>query len=107
MSISYKDVVKEIKRKLQPSNLEYESYEVFEKRKVSNNSIQAFFLNFIRNYIDKISYVQNIALQSQMIMIWNDLDILINKLRDLEIFIKSTNYQGTTFSFIKESIRKF
>ena len=90
-------MVKEIKRKLRPLELPYESYEEFDKRKDSDKSIQNAIESFIQGYIDKIAEIQNIALQSQMIMIWSDIDKLVAQLKDLILFIKNTTYEGTTF----------
>ena len=95
--MKYKDAVNEIKRKLRPMELSYESYEDFEKRKESDTSIKNVILSFTQGYIDKIAVIQNIALQSQMIMIWSDIDTLVNQLKDLIIFIKDTSYEGSTF----------
>ena len=95
--MKYKDAVNEIKRKLRPMELSYESYEDFEKRKESDTSIKKIILSFTQGYIDKIAVIQNIALQSQMIMIWSDIDTLVNQLKDLIIFIKDTSYEGSTF----------
>ena len=95
--MKYNDVVKEIKRKLRPLELPYDSYEEFEKRKETDHSIQKAIELFVQGYIDKIAVIQNIALQSQMIMIWADIDKLVSQLKDLILFIKNTSYEGSTF----------
>ena len=95
--MKYKDIVKEIKRKLATYELVYESYEDYDKRKITDESIKKVVSKFIRSYIDKIAEIQNIALQSQMIMIWNDIDVLINQLKDMTVFINNTLYEGSTF----------
>lgn len=95
--MNYSDVVKEIKRKLRPLELPYESYEDFPKREQTDNSFKKAILDFIQGYIDKIAELQNIALQSQMIMIWSDIDALVAQLKDMTLFIKDTSYIGSTF----------
>ncbi len=95
--MKYQDCVKEIKRKLKPLELPYESYNEFDKRKASDESIKKAILSFTQGYIDQIAEIQNIILQSQMIAIWSDVDQLVAQLRDLIIFINETNYEGSTF----------
>jgi hypothetical protein len=95
--MNYKDVVKEIKRKLRPLELVYESYEDFERRKTSDEAIKKYIVLFIQGYIDKIAVLQNIALQSQMIMLWSDIDRLVAQLKDMNLFINNTSYEGSTF----------
>ena len=95
--MKYEDCVKEIKRKLKPLELSYESYTEFDKRKQTDISIKKVILEFVQGYIDKIAEIQNIILQSQMIAIWSDVDKLVAQLKDLIIFINDTNYEGSTF----------
>ena len=95
--MKYRDVVKEIKRKLQPYELPYEGYENLEKRQDSDNSFQKVVLSFTQGYIDKIAVIQNVILQSQMIMVWADTDKLVSQLNDVKLFIKQTSYEGSTF----------
>jgi len=95
--MKYQDIVKEIKRKLRPLELPYESYVDFSKRKQSDESFKKAVLDFSQGFIDKIAVLQGIALQSQMLMIWADVDNLVAQLKDLIIFIKQTSYEGTTF----------
>lgn len=95
--MKYQEIVKEIKRKLRPLELPYESYTEFSKRGQTDNSIKKVVLDFIQGYIDKIAVLQNIALQSQMIMIWSDIDGLVAQLKDIILFIKDTSYVGSTF----------
>ena len=95
--MKYQDIVKEIKRKLRPLELPYESYTEFSKREQTDNSIKKVVLDFIQGYIDKIAVLQNIALQSQMIMIWSDIDGLVAQLKDIILFIKDISYVGSTF----------
>lgn len=102
--MKYNDVVKEIKRKLRPLDLPYDSYEVFDKRKQSDDSIKKVILNFTQDYIDKIAVIQNIVLQSQMLMIWGDIDTLVAQLKDLIIFLKDTSYEGSTFFLASKKV---
>lgn len=95
--MKYQEVVKEIKRKLQPHELMYEGYENLEKREKSDSSFRKEVLSFTQGYIDKIAVIQNIILQSQMIMIWADIDKLVAQLNDLILFVKDTSYEGSTF----------
>lgn len=95
--MKYGDCVKEIKRKLRPLELVYEGYESLDKRQQSDDSFQKVILQFTQGFIDKIALIQNIILQSQMIMVWSDTDKLTGQLKDLIIFIKETSYDGSTF----------
>lgn len=104
--MKYKDIVKEIKRKLRPFELVYESYEVFNKRKISDKSILTIIKHFMSGFSDKVAEVQNIALQSQMIMIWNDLDVLINQLKDINLILDNVNYEGSTFFISRKKVKE-
>jgi len=48
--------------------------------------------------MDEVSIIQAIGIQSQMIMIWSDLDQLLTKIKDLRYLINNKNpYEGSTF----------
>ncbi len=102
--MKYNDVVKEIKRKLRPLELPYESYEVFDKRKQTDESIKSVVIRFVQDYIDKIAVIQNIVLQSQMLMIWSDIDNLVALLKDLIVFLRETSYEGSTFFLASKKV---
>ena len=67
------------------------------KRKTTDSSFRTWLGTNFRFLMDEIALVKNVALQSQMIMIWGDLDKFLLKLKDLQILIESTEYEGSTF----------
>ncbi|MHA2362631.1 MAG: hypothetical protein ACXAC7_01640 [Candidatus Hodarchaeales archaeon] len=98
--MKYKDAVNELKKTIKKNfNREYVSYDRgFETRKKTDILIRGLITSFIEEFMDGISEIQAIALQSQMIMIWSDLDRLMSRLKDLLYLLREEReYQGSTF----------
>lgn len=97
--MKYKDIVKEIKRMYKKLGVkaDYFSYDNAEKRVITDQTFRSLVVNFFDNFNDRVGTIQSIAIQSQMIMIWSDLDKLSNMARDIRIKIKNTRYQRTSF----------
>ncbi|MFW9998130.1 MAG: hypothetical protein ACFFD4_39175, partial [Candidatus Odinarchaeota archaeon] len=73
------------------------SYNTNKEKVETDEQLREYLISNISRQLDFVVSVQDVALQSQMLMIWGDLDRLIGALRDARLVIKETDYKGTTF----------
>lgn len=70
------------------------------EKKISNYLKQRF-----KEFNDKICVLQDIALSSQMIMIWGDLDSCLAHIRKTVLLLEKKEYSGSSF-FFTDSVRE-
>lgn len=83
--------------KVVTSKIKNYSYKSNKKKESTDTLIKEYLIENLNKKIDSVVKIQDLALASQMLMIWGDVDRLINILRDLKLIILETDYEGTTF----------
>lgn len=91
--MNYKDQLKELQNLF---GKPYE-YEALDKRKATEEKFRIWIKGEINRLQDEIAVIKNVALMSQMIPVWGDLDKFLTKLKNLFYTITETEYIGSTF----------
>jgi len=84
-------------KKVVSAKIKNYSYKSNKDKQNTDTLIKEYLIENLNKKIDSVVKIQDLALASQMLMIWGDVDRLINTLRDLKQTILETDYEGTTF----------
>ena len=83
--------------KVVTSKIKHYKFKSNKDKESTDTLIKEYLIKNLNKKIDSVVKIQDLALASQMLMIWGDVDRLINTLRDLKLTILETDYEGTTF----------
>ena len=99
-SKSKKKIFKQLKNKIKG----YKGYSNLNRKKETNKRIKNYFIDKFEQFKDKITRLQSIALQSQMVIIWGDIDNIMGHINKTIIMLENTKYRGSSF-FLTNTIR--
>lgn len=100
LGISKKEVLKHIRKDIKS----FVGYNNIKDKEESEEKIRNYLKGRFRDFNDKISVLQEIALSSQMIMIWGDLDSCLAHIRKTVLLLENKKYSGSSF-FFTDSVR--